>query len=474
MIQTSIIIPVHNNWSCISDCIESITINTNNYELIFIVDSSVMFSESLKKYGEVIYGKHPFVFSERINLGIKEAEGEYICLLNDDVMPYKDWLVKTIEANKQLGPGLVGVRCQEHGCSNVDAHGKGSACYTNYTINMFAMLIPRRVLDIVGLLDERFIYYGGDDDDYCLRALRHGFKLIISSGFVYHKKSTAFNSGMIRDLLPKTRKVFIDKWTADMPCPPKQSWVDDVRKRLIQPSISVLMPTRGHEKYIKSAVMSVFAQSYKNIQLIVGVDGKDQPETFKILKKIYDDNFAHRNPRFLVLKTNDTVGSCDMRNRCFEYAYGEFIALMDSDDIMHPDRLKDELEAMTPDTDIIYSAYIEEDKNGKQKPLKLYPFDKEMVLNFRVNKNMLLNFQVNIAGGTFLMRKYCLEKEKFDEKYARAFDFEYALRTHNKFKYRYLDKPTIVYRRHSGEHLSGNLISSRQHKELIGIYKNER
>ena len=71
-----------------------------------------------------------------------------------------------------------------------------------------------------------------------------------------------------------------------------------------------------------------------------------------------------------------------------------------------------------------------------------------------------------------MLRRYCLEQEAFDQTYNRAFDFEYVLRTYGTFKHAYLDKPTIIYRRHAGEHLSGNNESYKQHKELMKHYEN--
>lgn len=61
-----------------------------------------------------------------------------------------------------------------------------------------AMLIKRRVLEDIGLLDERmFLYY--EDSDYCMRARRHGYRVIYVPGSViWHKVSST--TGKVKDL----------------------------------------------------------------------------------------------------------------------------------------------------------------------------------------------------------------------------------------------------------------------------------
>ena len=447
MIETSIIIPTQNDWYCIKACIDAILKHTENYEIIFVVDDRVQFSEKLKNYGKVVQGKEPFVFSERINAGIRKAQGQYLCLLNSDTIPEADWLRRAVRTEQRYGPGIIGLRCQRNGCSNPDAHGPGGVKATDYTINMYGMLFSKRTYEVIGPLDEAFIYYGGEDDDYCLRALRHGFKLIMSDGYVHHSVGGGFDSNMVKTLLPKTYALFKEKWGITIPRPPQEHWADLNHKPRTKPLISVIMPTwSGHFGYLESAVNSVNRQAYPNVQLLIGYDGAPNKR-----EEVGMD----------VIIGYDKIGSCAVRNRLFKESTGEFIVLMDSDDIMLPDRIENQLAAMKPDIDIVSTAYIAENKDGIR----------EQVIGHPINLDMLKTLQASAAGGTFMLRRYCLKQEAFDQTYNRAFDFEYVLRTYGTFKHAYLDKPTIIYRRHAGEHLSGNKDSHEQHKQLMEVYR---
>jgi glycosyltransferase involved in cell wall biosynthesis len=453
MIRTSIIIPTHNDKDCVGECIDGIIRNTDNYEIIFVLDDSVEFKEELKRYGKVVETRQPFTFSSRINLGIAAAQGKYFCILNDDTVPQPGWLENMIHDSREYGYALTGARCQKFGCHNADAHGIGPVVETQHTINMFAALIPRRLHDIVGPLDERFVRYGGDDDDYYVRARRHGFATIISSGFVLHKKSRAFGMERITNELPETRHIFKEKWGVFMPVSLDQNWSDEDHRDAIEPIVSVIMPTRGHHKYIREAVISVLAQGYKKLELLVGIDGPDQEETVKSLEGIED-------PRLKVEAFPEHEGSCAVRNRLILHCKGDFVALMDSDDMMLPDRIEEQLRAMDPWTDIVHTAFLMENAAGKVTTHDALP----------INREMLLSLTSYVAGGTMMLRRRILVSDQFTRKHERAFDFEFALRTHDKYVYKFLPKPSIIYRRHAGSHLSGTTESRMVHFDVINEY----
>jgi hypothetical protein len=85
-------------------------------------------------------------------------------------------------------------------------------------ICFICVLIPRRTIDTVGMLDERFVGYGMDDDDYSLRVRKAGLKLGIYDGcFVDHSSLTSSfrgPAGAGGDFLPNM-KLFIEKWGVD-------------------------------------------------------------------------------------------------------------------------------------------------------------------------------------------------------------------------------------------------------------------
>ena len=76
--------------------------------------------------------------------------------------------------------------------------------------------IPRTTIERVGLLDERYVDYGSEDDDYCLSVRKAGLKIGIHDGcYVEHGKlPSTFRSGRNADIRPNKARLR-DKWGDD-------------------------------------------------------------------------------------------------------------------------------------------------------------------------------------------------------------------------------------------------------------------
>ena len=79
----------------------------------------------------------------------------------------------------------------------------------------FAMLIKRKVLNEVGLLDERFTPGNFEDDDLSFRILMKGYKLLLcKDSYIHHFGSVSFNVDMNKysELLERNSLKFKEKW----------------------------------------------------------------------------------------------------------------------------------------------------------------------------------------------------------------------------------------------------------------------
>jgi len=120
--------------------------------------------------------------------------------------------------------------------------------------------------------------------------------------------------------------------------------------------ISVIMPTKDRATYLAEAVNSILVQSYKDLELIVVDDGSiDSTPTLM-------DYFVKKDKRVRYLKLPKNMGIAYARNFGIEHSKGEYIAVMDSDDISHKDRLKKELKALKDD--FVYSSYFIADEHA--------------------------------------------------------------------------------------------------------------
>jgi glycosyltransferase involved in cell wall biosynthesis len=113
--------------------------------------------------------------------------------------------------------------------------------------------------------------------------------------------------------------------------------------------VSVIMPVYRQEKFMKRAIASLFAQQYRNWELIVINDGGEK------------DLFKRARPTnkitYLLNEKNQGLGYS--LNRAMQTARGELIAYLPADDIYYPDHLQTLAESMTenPDAALCYSSF---------------------------------------------------------------------------------------------------------------------
>jgi glycosyltransferase involved in cell wall biosynthesis len=113
--------------------------------------------------------------------------------------------------------------------------------------------------------------------------------------------------------------------------------------------ISIVMPSYNRQSFLPETIDSIIAQSFKDWELIIVDDGSTDDSQF-----LYD-YYQKLDKRIKVVNMNHG-GISKARNEGVRYATGEYIAVMDSDDVMVVDRLKLSLKAIK-DVDFVYSYY---------------------------------------------------------------------------------------------------------------------
>ena len=105
------------------------------------------------------------------------------------------------------------------------------------------------------------------------------------------------------------------------------------------PTISVIMANYNCEAYLKGAIRSVLNQTLANIELILVDDGSSDGSV------ALAEEIAQQDPRLRVFSGTRFGGPAPVRNHALDQARGEWIAIVDSDDLIAPQRLQHMLEA---------------------------------------------------------------------------------------------------------------------------------
>lgn len=126
------------------------------------------------------------------------------------------------------------------------------------------------------------------------------------------------------------------------------------------PKISVIMGIYNCASYLQEALDSLYAQTYKNFEIILCDDGSID-DTYQIAKKN-----QKKHPEIVLLKNPHNMGLNQTLNNCLAVAKGEYIARMDGDDTCDPTRFEKELNFLEshPEYAIVSVPMHHFDENG--------------------------------------------------------------------------------------------------------------
>jgi glycosyltransferase involved in cell wall biosynthesis len=176
-----------------------------------------------------------------------------------------------------------------------------------------------------------------------------------------------------------------------------------------KPIVSVILCTYNAESFVQEAIDSILKQSFKDFELIIVDDGSSDG-TREIIKKYVDSRI-----KYFPLKVNS--GLVFSRNFAIEKSNGEYIALMDHDDISHPNRLRDQIDHIKKnDADICSSFHYElNDATKKIKKRKSYTRNPDI--------QALLTVYSPITNPSVMMRKKIFNSHSYSKEREMAEDY---------------------------------------------------
>ena len=134
----------------------------------------------------VLDGELPFVFARNANIGINHFNQSDVMLCNDDLLCQKEDFFHELYAIFRKYPrcGMMSPLIKGGVANDVQNYykmGKGkNEVISKVTLCFPCVVINREVIDKIGLLDENFVGYGGEDIDYSLRVNRAGYDVMVT------------------------------------------------------------------------------------------------------------------------------------------------------------------------------------------------------------------------------------------------------------------------------------------------------
>lgn len=189
--------------------------------------------------------------------------------------------------------------------------------------------------------------------------------------------------------------------------------------------ISVIVPVYRVEKYISGCIKSIIEQTEKNFELIVVDDGSPDRSS-EIAEKLLSDSWI---TNYHVIHT-ENHGVSVARNIGIKAARGEFVIMVDADDILAPCFLEDmaAMEVDNPDCDIYSSGFSVVDE---ERASIFTPNNNEIkLLTSEEAINIYQSRKIKFLLPTLMLRKEFLDWNNiiFDEKVRYSEDVQFIWR----------------------------------------------
>ena len=167
-----------------------------------------------------------------------------------------------------------------------------------------------------------------------------------------------------------------------------------------QPTISVVLPVYNTgEEFLRAAIDSVRHQAYPHWQLCIADDCSTEPHVRKILHE-----YAGRDSRIRVTYRSQNGHIAEASNSALQLATGDWVALLDHDDRLHPLALHFVAEAIAahPDVALIYSDEDKIDQRDRRhQPYFKCDYNYELLLayNMMCHLTVLRRSLIDDLGG---------------------------------------------------------------------------
>ena len=215
-----------------------------------------------------------------------------------------------------------------------------------------------------------------------------------------------------------------------------------------RPLVSIIIPSYNTAPYVREAVDSALAQTYKNCEVIVVDDGSTDAT-----KEILAPYIAKQKIVYIYQKNKGLAGA---RNTGIRAAKGDYIALLDSDDLFLPEKISRQVEALEarPDCGACYSDLMHFTDPPAGETARVLYHHRYRYPSGNIFEPLLHKQFLNPLATVF--RKEIFAKYGFfDENLRRSEDWEFWLRiAHAGVKFYYLDEALAEYRMRGTGNLS--------------------
>lgn len=226
------------------------------------------------------------------------------------------------------------------------------------------------------------------------------------------------------------------------------------------PLITIVVSTYNSSKFIIETLNSFVAQTYPNIELIIGDDASSDDTITKVRKWLSVDDNKSKFSNIKIIEVNVNTGVSANANRSLHKATGEWIKFIGADDVLLPNCISDNVAFLSKNREVRvlfskvnkYSETFEPRNYITTVPGFINPDSVVSPHHTATSQYQMLlrNDSIHFTPSVFLHRKTLLSIGGFDERFKLLEDYPLWLNlTKNGYKLYFMDKITVNYRTHS-------------------------
>lgn len=223
------------------------------------------------------------------------------------------------------------------------------------------------------------------------------------------------------------------------------------------PKVSIIIPVFNGSKYLREAIVSSLAQTYKNIEIIIINDGSNDGGQTEEVAMSFGDKVRY------FYKENGGVGSA--LNFGIQKMTGEYFSWLSHDDVYYPFKVERQIKYLEKSDFpkiILYSDYDCIDQDSRF----LFSYRIKNIKPGRLQYQLVVGSPIN--GCTLLIPKICFEKVGvFDEKLKTTQDYDLWFRLAEHYQFKHIAEPLIQSRYHAEQ---GSLTIGTHNQECNKLY----
>lgn len=213
------------------------------------------------------------------------------------------------------------------------------------------------------------------------------------------------------------------------------------------PRVSILLTCYNHRRYLPAAVEGIRAQTFRDFETIALDDGSGDGSR----------EWLSEQPDLRCVFNARNLGTYGTLNEGLRLASGEFVAVLNDDDVWLPEKLERQIALLDahPEVGLVHTGggFIDEGGNATEgNPLgfRFPTFERGDILRGLV-------FENKIIASAALVRRECFDRAgEFNESYFGSGDWEMWWRVCERYAAGFVDAPLTLYRVH-GENASHKL-----------------